>query len=342
MSYTVMDRIGKYVSVVHLAKVKRSKRFLHFSFFFSSSSSRQRLVASSSSSSSSSSSETEDVDDEEHRHDMTGERCIALKCIHPNSSPHRILNELEHLRALGGENNVAGILGGIRRQSSFIAILPYFVHDDFKFYMATLDADGIRSYMRELLRALQHVHSKGIIHRDVKPRNFLYSVRRKQGLLIDFGLAQPRQEWEPALLSKGVRWDGSKVAPLEDTFGERERKRRKRARPRLEKIRRKKQKADRAGTPGFRAPEVLLMSLEQTPAIDIWSAGVIFLSILSARYPVFPPPPRGRSISSDAMALSQRGPARRVRPPARCGGMQQESARDPLASAWGRLSRSYH
>ena len=65
-------------------------------------------------------------------------------------------------------------------------------------------------------------------------------------------------------------------------------------------------RAERAGTPGFRAPEVLLMSLEQTPAIDIWSVGVIFLSLLSARYPVFPGPPRGAGkVNSDAHALAQ-------------------------------------
>lgn len=39
----------------------------------------------------------------------------------------------------------------------------------------------------------------------------------------------------------------------------------------------------RGGTRGFRAPEVLLRCTKQTVAIDIWSAGVILLSILSAR-----------------------------------------------------------
>jgi serine/threonine protein kinase len=45
--------------------------------------------------------------------------------------------------------------------------------------------------------------------------------------------------------------------------------------------------APRAGTPGFRAPEVLLRSLEQSTAIDVWSAGVILASLTSGRYPFF-------------------------------------------------------
>ncbi|KAM3435391.1 hypothetical protein NHJ13734_005602 [Beauveria thailandica] len=46
-------------------------------------------------------------------------------------------------------------------------------------------------------------------------------------------------------------------------------------------------RANRAGTRGFRAPEVLFKCTEQTTAIDIWSAGVILLTILSKRFPFF-------------------------------------------------------
>lgn len=45
--------------------------------------------------------------------------------------------------------------------------------------------------------------------------------------------------------------------------------------------------APRAGTPGFRAPEVLLKFKNQTTAVDMWSVGVIFLCLLSGRYPFF-------------------------------------------------------
>jgi cell division control protein 7 len=48
--------------------------------------------------------------------------------------------------------------------------------------------------------------------------------------------------------------------------------------------------APRAGTRGFRAPEVLLKYRNQTTAVDIWSVGVIFLSLLSKRYPFFHSP----------------------------------------------------
>ncbi|KAH9361497.1 hypothetical protein HPB48_013191 [Haemaphysalis longicornis] len=45
--------------------------------------------------------------------------------------------------------------------------------------------------------------------------------------------------------------------------------------------------APRAGTPGFRAPEVLMKYRGQTTAVDIWAAGVMMLCMLSGRYPFF-------------------------------------------------------
>ncbi|KAM7347151.1 LOW QUALITY PROTEIN: cdc7 kinase [Cochliomyia hominivorax] len=48
--------------------------------------------------------------------------------------------------------------------------------------------------------------------------------------------------------------------------------------------------ASRAGTPGYRPPEVLLKYPDQTTAVDVWASGVIFLSVLSSVYPFFKAP----------------------------------------------------
>lgn len=61
---------------------------------------------------------------------------------------------------------------------------------------------------------------------------------------------------------------------------------------------RRPQKANKAGTAGFRAPEILLNHPSQNVAVDIWSAGIIFLGLLSRRYPFMRP-------KDDITALAQ-------------------------------------
>lgn len=46
-------------------------------------------------------------------------------------------------------------------------------------------------------------------------------------------------------------------------------------------------RANRAGTRGFRAPEVLFKCTSQTTKLDMWSAGVVLLTFLGRRFPFF-------------------------------------------------------
>ncbi|KAM3065426.1 Casein kinase II subunit alpha' [Clarireedia jacksonii] len=69
-------------------------------------------------------------------------------------------------------------------------IFEYVNNTDFRsLYPKFLDYD-VRFYIYELLKALDFCHSKGIMHRDVKPHNVMIDHENRKLRLIDWGLAE--------------------------------------------------------------------------------------------------------------------------------------------------------
>ncbi|RKO90191.1 kinase-like domain-containing protein, partial [Blyttiomyces helicus] len=194
---------------------------------------------------------------------------VAVKRIFATSSPERIHGELEVLYALRSSPNIASIIEAIRHEEQVVAVLEYFKHEDFRNYYRSMSIDDVKDYMRALFTALEKVHAYGYLHRDVKPTNFLYDPKRATGVLVDFGLAEV---W-PNLRLKENGGDSAFIRTHFFFFFVIESP--------------KAQKANRAGTRGLRAPEVLLKVVHQTSAIDMWSAGVVLLSIWSGSFPFF-------------------------------------------------------
>jgi tRNA A-37 threonylcarbamoyl transferase component Bud32 len=119
---------------------------------------------------------------------------IALKRINATSSPQRILDEMSFLRKLGGQHNVIPLVNGFRGEDQVVVTFPYFHCDEFRELLgnsALLTIRTVACYMRALFQALAHLHAHGVIHRDVKPSNFLFAPESNgRAVLVDFGLAQ--------------------------------------------------------------------------------------------------------------------------------------------------------
>ncbi|KAI9659263.1 MAG: hypothetical protein M1829_006603 [Trizodia sp. TS-e1964] len=208
-------------------------------------------------------------------------RYVAIKKIYVTSSPSRIQNELELLYALRGCDSVCPLITAFRHEDQVVAVLPYFRHVDFREYYRSFTIQDMKPYFRSLFSALAAVHKHKILHRDIKPTNFLYDIARRRGVLVDFGLAEREGADSAACICKLTasqrrdRINNSLAATQPKPHGY------------LKDDPRPSRRANRAGTRGFRAPEVLLKCTEQTTKIDIWSAGVIMLSMLCRRFPFF-------------------------------------------------------
>ncbi|KAM0674451.1 Cell division control protein 7 [Gurleya vavrai] len=203
---------------------------------------------------------------------------VALKNITRTSAPNRVAEELKFLKLLKNNDNIISLIACKRYEDQVIAITTYFDNTDFRTFLSEILLIDIKYYMFHLLKAVKTVHENKIIHRDIKPSNFLYNSDLKKGVLIDFGLAQFEQEKE---IEKKEKKRGSvlffsnsvvkSIKPPGYYIGD--------GRPQM--------KAPRAGTRGFRAPEVLFKVIEQSNKIDIWSCGVILLILLTKQYPFF-------------------------------------------------------
>ncbi len=103
---------------------------------------------------------------------------------------------------------------------------------------------------RQLLQALEAVHLRGYVHRDVKPEN-VFLIDTPDGSLfaklLDFGIAKPISPTQttPALTSEGVI----------------------------------------LGTPHYMAPEQITGDLPVSPSSDLWALGALLFTALTGRPP---------------------------------------------------------
>lgn len=137
--------------------------------------------------------------------------------------------------------------------------------------------------------ALEHVHARGIVHRDVKPGNILLA-RSGVVKLIDFGIAQrPRTfSLSDALGTEGITASG-RMAPeqLKDAFG----------------------------TPAYMSPEQILGDFADGRS-DLFSLGVVLYQMLSGTRPFDAPEKEDGKRSAAQRIRRDAAPALRERAPA--------------------------
>jgi WD40 repeat protein/serine/threonine protein kinase len=125
-------------------------------------------------------------------------RRVAVKVIKPGIDTRQVIARFEAERqalALMEHENIARVLDAGATDSG----RPYFVMELVRGVPITEFCDANQLPPRERLelfvkvcRAVQHAHTKGVIHRDIKPTNVLVTLHEGAGVpkVIDFGVAK--------------------------------------------------------------------------------------------------------------------------------------------------------
>jgi serine/threonine protein kinase len=87
-------------------------------------------------------------------------------------------------------NNVIGFVGtDIDRKGGTVLIFEMIDASSFNSDLQTMTSEQIAEYMYRLMQALNYMHTRNIVHRDVKQENFLHNFQENKFRLIDFGSA---------------------------------------------------------------------------------------------------------------------------------------------------------
>jgi serine/threonine protein kinase len=176
---------------------------------------------------------------------------VILKVTHLASllPPHNAEREVRILRKAAGPNVIElwdSIYDG---RGNLVLVLPflplsleYFVGVPGK--MGGRERDGVKRCLGDMFRGLAHIHSMGVIHRDVKPGNILLASRGGPAYLADFGIA-----WSP-------------TDPVSEPADK---------------------KITDVGTTCYRPPEVLFGSTTYDSSYDLWAAGCVVAEVLSGK-----------------------------------------------------------
>jgi hypothetical protein len=190
---------------------------------------------------------------------------VAVKILHPETEGFPELVSRFEREAVAGAHinheNVAGAsdFGKFDGESRFL-VLEYIDGETLMdlIFRGPLRAERASNIARQLAKALGAVHDKGIVHRDVKPRNVMILEGKKPGSdhvkLIDFGLAKvpvselsprSRDQEMPSLTQAGVVM----------------------------------------GTVAYMAPETAMGMRAVQERADLYSLGVVFYEMLAGKHP---------------------------------------------------------
>ena len=187
---------------------------------------------------------------------------VALKVTTPSAMepPHNSAREARLLVEAHHEH-VIPLIESFSQPGGCLVLAFPFLRQDLENLLRSgvLTKEQSHMVMQGLFSALKHIHSLGMIHRDVKPSNILLESMKGPVFLADFGIA-----WSPT------------DPESEDTNS----------------------KITDVGTTSYRPPELLFGCRDYDTSLDMWAAGCVVGEMVKKDHrPLFDPGPLGSELA---------------------------------------------
>lgn len=160
-----------------------------------------------------------------------GHPVCVVKKLHPTNQDPKLMpkiklwfkNEAETLAKLGLHNQIPQLFAYFEQDGEFYLVEEYIpgktLHDELELE-PPWDSEQVILLLTDILEILKFVHSHGVIHRDVKPSNFIRRETDNKLVLIDFGIVKqiPTLDSHGQLIST-IAVGTPSYMPLEQLFG---------------------------------------------------------------------------------------------------------------------------